>query len=92
MEMTGCMRKEEIKIGNIPALLYGANSKKLYIFVHGRYSNKEEAENFSMIATENGCQVISFDLPEHGERKNENYDCTIQNAIHDLKEIYFFHS
>jgi hypothetical protein len=65
--MTGCMKKAEIKIGNIPALLYGANSKKLYIFVHGRCSNKEEAENFSIIATENGYQVISFDLPEHLE-------------------------
>jgi len=84
------MNKEKIKIGNIPALLYGTNSGKLYLFVHGRYGNKEDADGFAAIATENGYQVLSFDLPEHGERKDEEYSCTIQNGIHDLKEVYAF--
>lgn len=84
------MKKENFDIGNIPAILYGYNSDKLYIVVHGRYGNKEEAEGFANIAVEAGYQVLSFDLPEHGERKNENYECTIQNSISDLREVYSF--
>lgn len=82
------MQKERITIENIPALLYGRSSDKLYLFIHGRYSNKEEAEMLSNIAVPKGYQVLSFDLPEHGERKNELYECSIQNAIHDLQIIY----
>jgi len=71
------MNKEKIKIGNIPALLYGTNSDNLYIFVHGRYGKKEDADGFAAIAAKIGYQVISFDLPEHGERKDEEYGCIV---------------
>jgi len=84
------MKKEKINIRNIPALLYGANSEKLYIFVHGRYGKKEDADSFAAMAVKAGYQVISFDLPEHGERKGEDYGCTIQNGIHDLRGLYSF--
>ncbi len=84
------MKKENLTIGNIPALLYGTNSEKLYIAVHGRYGKKEDADDFAAIATKGGFQVISFDLPEHGERKDKEYSCSIQNGIHDLKEVYSF--
>ncbi len=84
------MKQEKIQIGNIPALLFGESSENLYIFVHGKNSKKEEAENFATIATEMGYQVISFDLPEHGERKNEEYACNIWNGIYDLKVVYSF--
>ena len=53
-------------------------------------SNKEDdvirllAENI----TTKGYQVLSFDLPEHGERKSdENYLCKVQNCINDLKQV-----
>ena len=53
-------------------------------------SRKEEAERFAEIAEGKGYQVISFDLPEHGERKEANYRCTIQNGVHDLQQISNF--
>ena len=84
------MKKEKLQIENIPAILYGSNSDKLYLFVHGRYSNKEEAEDFANVATNFGYQVLSFDLPEHGERVRQQYKCTVQNGIHDLGIIYTF--
>ncbi|HNX23619.1 MAG TPA: alpha/beta hydrolase [Spirochaetota bacterium] len=84
------MKEKKIQIENIPAILYGTDSERLYIFVHGKYSKKEEAENFANIAVQLGYQVISFDLPEHGERGNEPYECTAQNGVHDLKIIYSF--
>ena len=81
------MEIERIKINGIPAILYGSNSDKLYLFVHGKMSNKEEAAEFAKIATERGFQVLSFDLPEHGDRKDEKYLCTVQNGVNDLSVI-----
>ena len=53
-------------------------------------SQKEEAEGFAEIAIRKGYQVLSFDLPEHGERKNKNYRCTAQNGVLDLQIISKF--
>ncbi len=84
------MKKEKLQIENIPAVFYGEDSEKLYLFVHGKLSKKEEAENFANIAVNAGYQVLSFDLPEHGERKNHPYKCTVQNGVHDLTVIHEF--
>jgi len=81
------MLKQAITIESIPAIIWGSTSDKVYIFVHGKKSKKEEAEGFAEIAERKGYQVVSFDLPEHGERKNENYKCTVQNGVHDLRLI-----
>ncbi len=65
------MKQERILIAGIPSIIYGEKSDKAYLFVHGQNGNKEEAESFARIVSENGWQVLSIDLPEHGERKNE---------------------
>ncbi|MBE6088520.1 MAG: alpha/beta hydrolase [Clostridium beijerinckii] len=77
----------KIQIDNIPAILWGEPSDKIYIFVHGKMSSKESAHEFSQIASERGYQVLSFDLPEHGERKDKNYLCNVWNGVHDLEKI-----
>ena len=84
------MKKEKIKINTIPSIIWGENSDKIFIAIHGNMSNKEDdvirllAENI----TTKGYQVLSFDLPEHGERKSdENYLCKVQNCINDLKQV-----
>lgn len=77
----------KINIGNIPAILWGESSDKIYIFVHGKMSNKESAQGFTEIAVKRGYQVLSFDLPEHGERKDTSYKCNIWNGVHDLEVI-----
>lgn len=64
------MLKKKFEIHGIPAILWGTTSDKLYLYVHGQGGNKEEAEAFALIACPNSWQVISIDLPEHGERKN----------------------
>ena len=84
------MLKEQITINSIPAMRWGESSANVYIYVHGKMSQKEEAEGFAEIAVRKGYQVISFDLPEHGERKTEDYSCTVQNAVHDLELISDF--
>lgn len=65
------MKQERILIAGIPSIIYGEKSDKTYLFVHGQNGSKEEAESFARIVSENGWQVLSIDLPEHGERKNE---------------------
>lgn len=52
----------------IPAALYGAESEKIFLCVHGQFGNKFEAESFARIAVPLGWQVLAVDLPEHGER------------------------
>ncbi len=84
------MKQERIKINDIPSIIWGEKSSKVFIAIHGNMSNKEDevikilAENI----TNKGYQLISFDLPEHGERKiDTNYLCKVQNCIEDLKQV-----
>ena len=75
---------EKIKLCNIPAIVWGEKSDKVYLFVHGKMSSKESAEAFAQIAAEKGYQTVSFDLSSHGERISENERCDIWNGIRDL--------
>lgn len=79
--------REKLMVNNIPAIVWGEQSDKAYIYVHGKMSYKESAEEFAIIAQERGYQTISFDLPEHGERSDENYPCDIWNGMNDLTQI-----
>ncbi|MCA1916678.1 MAG: alpha/beta hydrolase, partial [Methanospirillum hungatei] len=83
------MKKEYFKINNIPAILWGEKSKKLFIAVHGNLSHKEDTviELLADEAIGKGYQVLSFDLPEHGDRKGEDTLCKVQHCVHDLIEI-----
>jgi len=81
--------KKNFQIGNIPATVWGEKSNKLFIAVHGNLSHKEDTviEIFAHEATKKGYQVLSFDLPEHGERKEEGTPCKVQHCVHNLMEI-----
>lgn len=75
---------EKIMIGNIPALLWGKPSDRVYLHVHGKMSRKEYAEHFASVAEEKGFQTLSFDLPEHGERSGSGERCDVWNGMRDL--------
>jgi alpha-beta hydrolase superfamily lysophospholipase len=83
------MKKQDFKLKGIPAVLWGDKSDKIFIAVHGNMSNKTDniIAEFAKTASEYGYQVLSFDLPEHGDRKNENIPCKVQNCVKDLTEI-----
>lgn len=78
------MKRERIQIQGIPALVWGDPSGKVWLCVHGKLSSKESAEGLAKIAGEMGYQTICFDLPRHGERKDEPSRCDIWNGIRDL--------
>lgn len=42
---------------------------------------------FAEEATAERYQVLSFDLPRHGDRKDEDYACKVQNCVSDLAAI-----
>jgi len=76
-------------IGTIPAVLWGNTSNKLLIAVHGNLSHKQDfvIELLAHEATGKGYQVLSFDLPEHGDRKDTDPPCKVQFCVHDLDVI-----
>ena len=83
------MFKDKFKINNIPAVLWGEKSEIVFIAVHGNMSNKEDTviEILAEEAAKKGYQVLSFDLPEHGERKNYGTPCKIQFCVSDLSKV-----
>ncbi|APM39574.1 alpha/beta hydrolase [Clostridium kluyveri] len=83
------MIKYNFKIDNIPAILWGNKSDKLFVVVHGSMSNKADdvIVIFAEEVTTKGYQVLSFDLPQHGDRKDEHYACKVQNCVQDLNTI-----
>lgn len=44
------MKKEEPRFGEIPGLLYTVQADRVFLFVHGKGGNKEEAELLAEIA------------------------------------------
>ena len=68
----------------IPAIIWGEKSDKVWLCVHGKMSSKEAFESLAEIAEKKGYQTLSFDLPQHGDRVNEENRCDIWNGIHDL--------
>jgi len=81
------MTRKRIEIDGIPAILWGENSNRVWLCVHGKMSSKDAFEDLAAIAASKGCQTLSFDLPQHGERQSETARCDIWNGIRDLKIV-----
>ncbi|TJZ73531.1 alpha/beta hydrolase [Chitiniphilus eburneus] len=83
------MFKKIIEIENIPAVVWGSAAKKVVVAVHGNMSHKTDVpiEVLAQNVSVNGYQVLSFDLPEHGDRKNEDTPCKVQHCVKDLIKV-----
>ena len=84
--------RRDLIIENIPAVLWGGPSENIMVAVHGNASNKAD-EPIALLAgaaVPLGYQVLSFDLPQHGDRKNEPTLCKVQNCIQDISRIMDF--
>ena len=78
-----------IFIGEIPALLWGAPSSQLIVAVHGSGSHKGD-EVIALLAREavpKGYRVLSFDLPEHGDRQGHPALCKAQTCVPELVQV-----
>lgn len=83
------MHKQFLRINNIPAIIWGEKSDNVIIAIHGNMSNKSDVpiDILSNNAFKKDYQVISFDLPEHGDRKNEKTPFKVQNCVKELEYI-----
>ncbi len=86
------METKPIYINGIPAILWGDHSRKIYLYVHGMGSRKEEAETFASLAASRGWQVLSIDLPEHGARHKETGTFNPWHAVPELLQAMEFAS
>lgn len=83
------MEKQALSIEGIPAVLWGSTPERLFIAVHGDQSHKEDEviRIFAEAAAHKGWRTLSFDLPEHGDRKNESRLCKPRQCVADLQAV-----
>ena len=81
------MNKRYFTINHIPAVILGAPSDKVYLFVHVKCGNKEDAQNFAEIVCDKGFQVLSIDLPEHGERRDNAEKLVPWEVVPELQGV-----
>ena len=79
------MKEKHILLQEIPAILYGDSSESLFLYIHGKMGCKEEAAHFAEIVCPKGYQVLSIDLPGHGERTGE-----MERFVPELRAVYGF--
>ena len=79
------MKREQFQMGTIPTILYGEPAEQGFIFLHGQMGHKEEAEAFAQIVCPKGLQVLSIDLPGHGERQERGEELTPWAAMADIQ-------
>ncbi len=85
-----CINQKRLTIQNIPSVLYGDNSENLYLYIHGRMGCKEEATRLAEIVCPKGYQVLSIDLPGHGERTGGMERFVPWEVVPELQAVYAF--
>lgn len=75
-------------IQHIPTLIYGNQSNRVFIYVHGKGGSKDGtlAKIIAKVVTSLDYQLITFDLPEHGDRKDYRR-CDVFDGVRDLEII-----
>ena len=82
------MKKQNLTLAGVPAILYGKRSRKVYLYVHGKNGCKEEAERFANTACAAGWQVLAIDLPEHGARKDRPEQLLPWAVVPEIQAVY----
>ena len=82
------MKEKHILVQEIPAVLYGDSSESLFLYIHGKMGCKEEAARFAEIVCPKGYQVLSIDLPGHGERTVEMERFVPWEVVPELQAVY----
>lgn len=75
------------QIKTIPCSLRGFDSDRILVAVHGAQSHKDDPIFRLLAQTAADCQVLSFDLPEHGDRQGEPALCKPPACVRDLSAI-----
>ncbi len=81
------MDPQFFQIGPIPAALWGPPSERLIVAVHGARSSKTDIPFRLLAETLPDRQVLSFDLPEHGDRKDTPALCKFSVCVQELSAV-----
>ena len=86
------MHLDKIRIGGIPAILWGEPDRRMIIAAHGSHSSKIDDCIWILAeeAVKRGFQVLSFDLPQHGERVYEPGFIMPDQCVRELKAVYAY--
>ena len=84
------MKEKRFTIQKIPSILYGDSCEKLFLYIHGKMGHKEEAERFAEAVCPEGYQVLSIDLPGHGERTGEMERFVPWEVVPEMQAVYAF--
>ncbi len=86
------MHLDKLRIGGIPAILWGGPSDHMIIATHGSHSSKIDDCMWVLAkeATRRGYQVLSFDLPQHGERVYETGFIMPDECVRELRLMHSF--
>ena len=70
-------------------LFYGARTERAVIALHGFTSNRksETVMNIAQVATADNAAVLSFDMPEHGDRRAQKGTLTVKNVLEDYTKV-----
>lgn len=80
------IQETSLQLDSVPAVIYGAPSDRVYLFLHGKLGCKEEGKDFAAIVCPKGWQVLAIDLPEHGERSDPS-SLTPWEVIPELRTV-----
>lgn len=82
----------KIRIGGIPAIRWGAPGGRMIIAAHGSRSSKIDDCIWILAeeAVKKGYQVLSFDLPQHGERVYETDRLMPDRCVRELRAVYAY--
>lgn len=81
------MSEATLSIGPMSAVLYGETAERVWLYIHGKCSCKEEAKPFAEVACPKGWQVLSVDLPGHGERAGSPPSFVPWDVVPELKQL-----
>ena len=84
------MNLNKIRVYGIPALIWGESSDKMIIAAHGSHSSKIDDCMWVLAdeAIKHGYQILSFDLPQHGERVYETDLIMPDECVRELMIMY----
>ena len=83
------MEGRAITLCGVPALVWGGDSARCILAVHGMMSHKADTpiRLLAEVAAAQGIQVVSIDLPGHGDRAGEMERCTAQYCTPEIRRV-----
>ena len=86
------MNLNKIKINGIPAIVWGDPCDKMIIAAHGSHSSKIDDCIWVLAeeAVKRGYQILSFDLPQHGERIYEKSFIMPDAVVRELTAMHAY--